>query len=34
VNAFRNLVALTLDTEIDFKEAAEIKDRIANPDKV
>ena len=33
VTAFRNLVALTLDTEIDFKEAAEIKDRIANPDK-
>jgi len=32
-NAFRNLVALTLDTEITFKEAEEIKDRIANPDK-
>jgi len=32
-NAFRNLVALTLDTEITFKEAEDIKDRIANPDK-
>jgi len=33
VNAFRNLVALTLETEVSFKEAEEIKDRVANPDK-
>jgi len=32
-NAFRNLVCLALETDIDFKEAADIKDRIANPDK-
>merc|ERR1719183_2031810 len=33
VNAFRNLVALTLETGVSFKEAEEIKDRVANPDK-
>jgi large subunit ribosomal protein LP0 len=33
VNAFRNLVALSLETGISFKEAEDIKDRIANPDK-
>ena len=33
VNAFRNLVALAIEADLDFKEAADIKDRIANPDK-
>ena len=33
VNAFRNLVAIAIETDIEFKEAEEIKDRIANPDK-
>jgi len=31
--AFRNCVCLALEADIDFKEAADIKDRIANPDK-
>merc|ERR1719231_924172 len=33
VNAFRNLVAIAIEADLDFKEAADIKDRIANPDK-
>ncbi|EKX44202.1 large subunit ribosomal protein P0, cytoplasmic [Guillardia theta CCMP2712] len=33
INAFKNLVALALTTDIDFAAAAEIKDMVANPEK-
>jgi large subunit ribosomal protein LP0 len=32
-NAFRNLLAIAVETDYTFKEAEQIKDMIANPEK-